>query len=414
MTAVVELPVWQPSPERIAASNITRFAQQVREKHGVANAENYHELWQWSVDHSEEFWPAVWDFCRVIGSRGQRVVENGDRMPGARWFPEARLNYAENLLRRRDESLAIVAWNETGPWASLTFAQLYDQTSRLSAALRAAGLEPGDRVAAMLPNLPEAIVAMLATAAIGATFSSCSPDFGVAGAVDRFGQIAPRVLLVPDGYTYAGKQFDTTTKATAILEQVPSIEICILVPYLDREARPPNIARWRSWQDMLAPPPSEIDFAQSPFDHPLYILFSSGTTGPPKCIVHGAGGTLIQHLKEHVLHTDLKPGDRLFYFTTLGWMMWNWLASALAAECTLVLFDGSPFHPRPQLLWDMADAEQVTAFGTSAKYLSALEKVGAKPRHTHSLASLRTILSTGSPLAPESFDYVYRDIKEDV
>jgi acetoacetyl-CoA synthetase len=407
-------PIWTPGPERIAAANLTRFASYVQDRFGVRGAHDYDALWRWSVEHREQFWPAVWDFCRVIGTRGERVVEHADSMPEARWFPDARLNFAENLLRRRDNAVAIVSWNETGPQASLTFAELYDRVARLASSLRRLGIAPGDRVAVMLPNVPEAVIGMLAAAAIGATFSSCSPDFGVSGVVDRFEQITPRVLLLADGYTYAGKQFPVLDKAEAIVKQIPSIETSILVPCLDRDARPPGGDRWRAWDDLLAVPADDLEFTKFPFDHPLYILFSSGTTGPPKCIIHGAGGTLLQHVKEHVLHTDLRTGDRLFYFTTLGWMMWNWLASALASECTVVLFDGSPFHPHPRVLWDLADAEQVTAFGTSAKYLSALEKAAVIPRQSHRLDSLRTILSTGSPLAPESVDYVYRHIKADV
>ena len=406
--------MWQPGPERIAAANITRITQFVRDKYGIT-ADDYDSLWRWSVDRRDDFWSAVWEFCGVVAShRGERVLVDGDRMPGAKWFPDARLNFAENLLRRRDNAEALVFWNELGRQATLTFAELYDQVARLAATLRDWGIQPGDRIAAFLPNMPQAIVVMLAAASVGATFSSCSPDFGVPGAVDRFGQIAPRVLFVCDGYLYGGKSFGTIDKATALLDQIPSIEVCVLIPYLDPSAQPPAGECWKTWSEALASPATEIVFEQLPFDYPLYILFSSGTTGVPKCIVHGAGGTLLQHLKEHVLHTDLRAGDRLFYFTTTGWMMWNWLVSGLASGCTLVLFDGSPMHPTESILWDLADAERVTAFGTSAKYISALEKAGAKPAQTHRLAALQTILSTGSPLAPESFDYVYRDIKADV
>ena len=386
----------------------------MHDRYGVV-IDGYDRQWRWSVDQRAEFWSAVWDFCDVISTaRGDRVLVDGDRMPGAKWFPDARLNFAENLLRRRDDGQAIVFWNETGRQQALSFQELYDQVARLAATLRSWGLQPGDRVAAFLPNMPEAIIVMLAAASVGATFSSCSPDFGVPGAVDRFGQIAPRVLFVCDGYLYGGKSFGTIEKAKAILEQIPSIESCVLIPYLDPEVALPSAERWKTWSEVLATSADEIEFAQLPFDHPLYILFSSGTTGVPKCIVHGAGGTLLQHLKEHVLHTDLRSNDRLYYFTTTGWMMWNWLVSGLATGCTLILFDGSPMHPTENILWDLADAEQVTAFGTSAKYLSALEKAGARPAQTHRLTALQAILSTGSPLAPESFDYVYRDIKADV
>ncbi|MBL8829304.1 MAG: acetoacetate--CoA ligase [Planctomycetaceae bacterium] len=407
-------PLWRPSEARIAAANLTRFTQFVNERYAVG-AGDYAALWQWSIAERERFWSAVWDFGQIKASeRGERVLVDGDRMPGARWFPEARLNFAENLLRRRDDAEAIVFWNESGRQSSLTYAELFEQTAHVSAALKQWGVQPGDRIAALLPNIPEAIVVMLAAASLGAIFSSCSPDFGVAGAVDRFGQIAPRVLFVADGYLYGGKSFSSLDKATAIRAAVPSIETCVLIPYLDRNATPPASPGWTSWHDVVATPARELTFAQLPFDHPLYILYSSGTTGVPKCIVHGAGGTLLQHVKEHVLHTDLRRDDRLFYFTTTGWMMWNWLVSALASEATVVLFDGSPFAPTERVLWDLAEQERVTVFGTSAKYLAALEKAGASPRETHRLDSLRAVLSTGSPLLPESFDYVYREIKADV
>lgn len=408
-TVVNDQPLWRPSPERIAAANITRFAEFVRQP------QDYESLWRWSVEQPENFWSAVWDFCGVKAAhKGSRVLIDGNRIPGASWFPDARLNYAENLLQRCDDAPAIIFWNERGRHSALSYRELYDQTARLAATLRAWGIQPGDRVAALLPNIPEAIIILLAAASLGATFSSCSPDFGVPGIVDRFGQISPRVLFVTDGYLYGGKTFSTVEKGTALLEQIPSIERAVLIPYLNAEVTEPNGEKWTSWHDALKSSTGEIEFTQLPFDHPLYILYSSGTTGVPKCIVHGQGGSLLQHLKEHVLHTDLKTGDSVFYFTTTGWMMWNWLVSALASQCTLLLFDGSPFAPNENHLWDMADAEQMTVFGTSAKYLSALQKAGACPKKTHRLDSLRAILSTGSPLLPESFDYVYRDIKSDV
>lgn len=406
--------LWEARPECIADMGITRFTRLVNEKFAV-RSNDYDSLWRWSVDHREEFWRAVWDFCGVIASvQGERVLVDGDRMPGAKWFPDARLNFAENLLRRRDDAPAIVFWNELGRQEHLSFAELYRQTARLTKWLRSQGIGQGDRVAALVPNLPQAVIVMLAAASLGATFSSCSPDFGVPGAVDRFKQIEPRVLFVADGYRYAGKLFATVGKGAEILAQIPSIETCVLIPYIDKDTIPPANDRWVTWTEAMSSETDEIEFSQLPFDHPLYIVFSSGTTGVPKCIVHGAGGTLLQHLKEHVLHTDLRHGDRLFYFTTTGWMMWNWLVSGLATCCTLVLYDGSPVHPSESILWDMAESEGVTAFGTSARYLAALEKARARPAQTHRLDSLRTVLSTGSPLAPESFDYVYRDIKSDV
>jgi acetoacetyl-CoA synthetase len=412
MTIVHKL--WAARPECIADMEITRFTRLVNEKYGVA-CNDYDSLWRWSVHRREEFWKAVWDFCGVIASvRGEQVLAYGDRMPGAKWFPDARLNFAENLLRRRDGAPAIVFWNELGRQEQMSFADLYAHTARLAPWLRSQGIGKGDRVAALLPNLPQAVIVMLAAASLGATFSTCSPDFGVPGAVDRFKQISPQIMFIADGYQYAGKLYRTISKGAEILAQIPSIETCVLIPYIDKEACPPEDKRWVKWADAMSESADGVEFSQLPFDHPLYIVFSSGTTGVPKCIVHGAGGTLLQHLKEHVLHTDLRNGDRLFYFTTTGWMMWNWLVSGLATGCTLVLYDGSPVHPSERILWDMAEAEGVTAFGTSARYLAALEKAGASPAKTHRLDSLRTVLSTGSPLAPESFEYVYRDIKSDI
>jgi len=409
-----DAPMWTPAEARIRQSQIMQFAEYVRQTHGV-EVRDYDTLWRWSVDEREKFWQAVWEFCGVIASQvGSRILVDGERLPGAKWFPEAQLNFAENLLRRRDDATAIVFWNETGRQRSLSFRELFAQTARLAATLKSWGIVPGDRVAAMLPNLAEAIIVMLACASIGATFSSCSPDFGETGAVDRFAQIEPKLMFVVDGYLYAGKTFSTVAKAQALLEKIPSITRCVLIPYVDSAATTPDDPRWTRWADAIENDANDIEFVQLSFDHPLYILYSSGTTGLPKCIVHGAGGTLLQHLKEHRLHTDLHRDDRIFYFTTTGWMMWNWLATALASECTLILFDGSPFHPNEMIAWDMAETERVNVFGTSAKYIAALEKCGAEPGNVHRLDSLRTILSTGSPLAPESFDYVYRDIKADV
>ena len=418
-----ESPSWQPTAERIAEANLTRFGRFVSERYGV-HATDYSALWQWSVQYPDEFWPAVWDFCGIIGQRGDRVLLDGDRMPGARWFPDARLNFAENLLRRRDDHTAIVFWNEAGRQTEISYSELYAATARLAAFLVELDVRAGDRVAALLPNMPETIVAMLATASLGAVFSSCSPDFGVAGAIDRFGQNEPRVLFAVDGYRYGGKQFPVIEKVAAVVQGVPSIEATIMIPYLDSAACPPSGSGWRTWsalqkprleQDSLDPSAGRTpEFLRLPFDHPLYILYSSGTTGPPKCIVHGAGGTLLQHVKEHVLHTDLKSDDRLFYFTTTGWMMWNWLVSGLASGCTLLLYDGSPMHTDGRILWDLAEAERMTIFGGSAKYFAAIEKADLRPAETHRLDSLRTVLSTGSPLAAESFDYVARHIGSDI
>jgi acetoacetyl-CoA synthetase len=406
--------LWEPSPERRAAANMTRFMADVSRRRGVA-LPDYSALYAWSLADKEAFWADVWDFCGVVGERGERILLDGDRMPGARWFPDARLNYAENLLRRRDDADALVFRAEDRVRSRLSHRELHAAVSRFAAALAARGVGRGDRVAGLVPNMPEAVIATLAAASIGAIWSSASPDFGVDGVLDRFGQIEPKVLVSVDGYFYNGRQIDIREKVAAIRERLASLDAVVIAPLL---AAAPDVGHIRDgvlWDDFVAAHPAgEIAFARLPFDHPLYIMFSSGTTGVPKCIVHGAGGTLLQHLKEHVLHTDVRPGDRVFYFTTCGWMMWNWLVSGLAAGATLLLYDGSPFIQRGRVLWELADTESMTHFGTSAKYLDAAKKIGVVPRKDFSLGALRAILSTGSPLSPEGFDYVYQCVKEDV
>ena len=407
--------LWQPSPDQIEQANLTRFRDFVNRKHGL-ELSDYAALYQWSVEQPEAFWCAIWEESAVIAeTRGETTLEDGDRMPGARWFPQARLNFAENLLRRRDDSDALVFRGEDKVQRRVSHQELYDQVSRVAQALKGAGIGEGDRVAAYLPNMPETIVAMLAASSLGAIWSSCSPDFGVNGVVDRFGQIEPKLLFAADGYYYNGKTHDSLEKIAEIRQRIPSIEQVVVIPYT-RETFPldgiegalPLAAFIQGFEAQ------EISFRQLPFDHPLYIMFSSGTTGVPKCIVHGAGGTLLQHLKEHRLHTDVKPGDRTFFFTTCGWMMWNWLVSGLAAEATLLLYDGSPFYPDGNTLFDYADAEKMTQFGTSAKFIDAINKAGLKPKQSHDLSSVRTLCSTGSPLVPEAFDFVYEHIKQDM
>ena len=419
MTANV--PLWQPSPERIAKANITAFARRAEDVAG-RRLPDYAALWKWSNDAREAFWRLLWDYAGVIGERGERTLLDDDRMPGARWFPDARLNYAENLLATRgadDAAEAIVFRGEDREQKRLSHGELRDLASRVAAALRATGIGKDDRVAAYVANIPEAIVAMLGTTSQGAIWSSCSPDFGVRGVLDRFTQIEPRVLVTVDGYWYNGKAIPVVDKLREIVAGLPTVERVVVVPYLERSGGP--MARFDGlrgavrWDDFLAPhAAAPIEFARLPFDHPVYILYSSGTTGVPKCIVHGAGGTLVQHLKEHLLHGDLRAADRLFYFTTCGWMMWNWLASALAARASLLLFDGSPFIDRGRALWDYAEDERMTHFGTSAKYIDAAKKLGVVPRKDYELPELRTLFSTGSPLAPESFDYIYQCVKDDL
>ena len=407
-------PLWTPAPQRIADSNLSAFTTFAAEHYGV-KAQNYAELHAWSCNDREQFWKAIWQFCDVIGSAGNTVLIDRDRMPGARWFPDARLNFAENLLRRRDNSTAIVFWGEEQLKSQVTWRELNDEVSRLAQALRAQGVKAGDRVAAYLPNLPGAVIGMLATASIGAVWSSCSPDFGVQGVLDRFGQIEPKVLLAVDGYFHVGKRIDVLPRVVEIAAHLPSLEKVVMVPYTRAKPLITGIPKAVDVHDFMAPySPRDVQFERLPFDHPLYILYSSGTTGVPKCIVHGAGGTLLQHLKEHQLHTDVKPGDRLFYYTTCGWMMWNWLVSGLASHATLILYDGSPFVRRGRILWDYAQEANITIFGTAAKYIDAIAKLGNQPAITHQLPQLKSLLSTGSPLAPESFDYVYRSIKQDL
>ncbi len=407
-------PIWRPSPERIQKANLTAFLAAVRARWRI-DLTDYPALYEWSIDQPGRFWQSVWEFCGVVASRAaDEVVVDFERMPGARWFPGARLNFAENLLRYRDDRRALVFWNETGFQRSLTYAELYGQVARVAAALRKMDVRPGDRVAGFVPNLSETVVAMLATASLGAIWSSCSPDFGPQGVLDRFGQIEPKVLFAADGYLYDGREFDSLERVRVVQRELPTVEHTIVIPYLDAKPNLDGLDGARLWPDLLRSHPAvEIAFEQLPFDHPQYILYSSGTTGSPKCIVHSAGGVLVQHLKELVLHCDLARDDALFFFTTCGWMMWNWLVSGLAVGCEVVLYDGSPLSPKSCILFDMAERERITVFGTSPRYLSAIAKAGLEPRVTHDLAALRTVLSTGAPLAEEGFDYVATKIKPD-
>ncbi|TLX56754.1 acetoacetate--CoA ligase [Stutzerimonas nosocomialis] len=412
----MQQPLWTPSPERVAATRMDAFRRFVSERYAL-DLPDYDALHAWSVAERAAFWQAIADFFEVrFAQPATSVLEEGPQMPSGRWFPGATLNFAEHLLRRRDERPALVAIAEDGTRETLTHAELAAHVAGLQRSLREAGVGVGDRVAAFMPNTWQTIVGMLACTSLGATWSSCSPDFGTQGVIDRFGQIEPKVLIACAGYRYAGKTLDLTAKLNEILQQLPSLQRLIVVPYARAETRVGDFrtdAQVALWSDVYTPG-GEPEFTPVPFDHPLYILYSSGTTGVPKCIVHGTGGVLLQHVKEHGLHTDLGEDDTLFYFTTCGWMMWNWLVSGLALGATLVLFDGSPFHPGASRLMDLIDAEGISLFGTSAKYLAALEKAGVKPRESHRLERLKGVLSTGSPLSHESFEYVYRDLKADV
>ena len=410
--------MWKPSPERVARANMTAFATRVAQGYGVQLPE-YKMLHAWSVANREAFWRELWEYAGIVGKRGARTLLDGDRMPGARWFPDAQLNFAENLLCRRapnDAGDAVVFWGEDKVKRRISHAELYAAVSRVAQALRAEGVKSGDRIAGYMPNMPEAIIAMLAVASLGAIWSSASPDFGVQGVLDRFGQIEPKVLFTVDGYWYNGKPQPILDKVADIAKRLPTLRRVVIAPYLSAAGgNLGGVQQAVAWESFVAAHlPGTITFDRFPFDHPLYILYSSGTTGVPKCIVHGAGGTLLQHAKEHRLHADVNAGDRLFYFTTCGWMMWNWLASGLASGAVLLLYDGSPFVDNGRILWDLTEAEGMTHFGTSAKYIDALKKEGLVPRKDYALGALRAMLSTGSPLAPEGFDYVYQCVKDDV
>ena len=399
--------IWRPDTERLKETAMYRFMKK-------RSFDAYDDLYQWSIDQSAEFWQALCDFCDVRFSKpaDEVLIQPGD-MTTAKWFRGSELNFAEHLLRHSGDRAAIVFRGENGARSELSFEELRQAVAGIAQALRSAGVVKGDRVAGFLPNCPEAIIAMLATTSIGAIWSSCSPDFGINGIVDRFGQIRPKVLFCADGYFYNGKRHDCLASVKGVLDVIDSIECTVIAAFSSQDFRIDDIRAGVRWQD-FARKDATLEFTQVEFDHPLYIMYSSGTTGIPKCIVHGVGGTLLQHLKEHVLHLDLGSGDRLFYFTTCGWMMWNWLVSGLASGATIILYDGSPFFDDGRVLWKMAEDEKLTVFGTSAKYISALEKAGVRPKDEFKLPDLRAILSTGSPLAPESFDYVYDAISADV
>lgn len=407
--------LWTPSNERIKDTNMYRFMNFINEKYNKKFSE-YKHLYEWSIENIPDFWASLWEFADIKASKQfDQVIDDLNKMPGAKWFSGARLNFAENLLHYRDDQIALIFKGEEQESTSITYAQLYDEVARIAKSLKEAGVQVGDRVVGFMPNMPETIIAMLAATSLGAAWSSCSPDFGIKGVLDRFGQIQPKVLFTTNGYSFKGKHIDSLERISNILKELPSIEKLVVVPYTEQHPDIKGIPNAILYKDFRSSESNlEIEFEQLPFNHPLYIMYSSGTTGLPKCMVQSAGGILIHHLKELMLHSDLKREDTIFYFTTCGWMMWNWLVSSLAVGATLVLFDGNPFHPVPGALWKMAQDEKVTIFGTSAGYLAALQNAGVKPGEEYDLTPLKALLSTGSPLSIESFEYVYREIKEDI
>ncbi len=407
--------LWKPSEDQIKNSNMYRFMNIVNEKY-KQNFNEFTLLYEWSIENIAKFWATMWEFADIIASKPyDQVIDDVTKMPGAKWFSGARLNFAENLLRYRDDRVALIFKGEGQESTRMTYAELYDEVARLAKALKDSGVETGDRVVGFMPNMPAAMIAMLAATSLGATWSSCSPDFGIKGVLDRFGQIKPKVLFTANGYWFKGKNLDSLERIGNIVKKLASIEKVVVVPYTEQDpdiSAVPNAVHYEAFKS----PQSnlEIEFEQLPFDHPLYIMYSSGTTGLPKCMVQSAGGILIHHLKELMLHTNLKREDTIFYFSTCGWMMWNWLTSSLAVGATLVLFDGNPFHPHPGALWEMAQDEKITVFGTSAGYIAALINAGVKPGETYDLTPLRAVLSTGSPLSIEGFEFIYNEVKADL
>jgi acetoacetyl-CoA synthetase len=407
--------LWQPSEQRIKASNIYRFMNLINEKYDQSLAD-YADLWEWSTENIPDFWASMWDLAGIKASQTYtEVVDDLTKMPGAKWFSGAKLNFAENLLRYRDDRVALIFKGEAQDSTKMTYAELYDEVARVARSLKEAGVQSGDRVAGFMPNMPQTIIAMLAATSLGASWSSCSPDFGIKGVLDRFGQIQPKVLFTANGYFFKEKKFDSLGRVADILKELPTTEKVVVVPYTEADPDISGIRKAVHYRDFKSSESNlEIEFQQLPFEHPLYIMYSSGTTGLPKCMVQSAGGILIHHMKELMLHTDLKREDTIFYFTTCGWMMWNWLTSSLAVGATLVLYDGFPFHPDAGALWKMAEDEKITIFGTSAGYIAALMNAGVKPGKTYDLAPLRSVLSTGSPLSVEGFEFIYREVKEDL
>jgi acetoacetyl-CoA synthetase len=407
--------LWTPSEERIKNTNLYRFMKIINETY-EQNFSEYEPLYQWSIENIPDFWACLWEFAKIKSSTPyDQVVDDVGKMPGAKWFSGARLNFAENLLRYKDDQTALIFKGEDRVDKRMTYAELYNEVASVARSLKQAGVRTGDRVVGFMPNMPETVIAMLAATSMGATWSSCSPDFGIKGVLDRFGQIKPKVLFTADGYFFKGKRLDSLERISSILKELPSVEKVVVVPFTVKDPDIGTVLHAVLYNDFKSPESGlAIEFEQLPFDHPLYIMYSSGTTGLPKCMVQSAGGILVHHLKELMLHADLKREDTIFYFTTCGWMMWNWLVSSLAVGATLVLYDGNPFHPDPGALWKMAQDEKITIFGTSAGYIAALQNTGVKPGKTFDLSPLKAVLSTGSPLSIEGFEYVYREVKADL
>ena len=403
--------LWQP--QEIEKTQLYQFSVYVHDKHGFDWGGDYERLWQWSVDYPELFWSSLWDWHGIIGDKGQRLLANADKMPGAQFFPDAQLNYAENMLQNADDSPAFIAYGEDGRCTRLTRHEVRSRALALAGWMQSKGIGKGDRVAAYLPNCETSLIAMLATASLGGIFSSCSPDFGLNGVADRFGQITPKLLIAVDGYSYNGKEIDRLSIVADLAQKLPSLKHVLIDGYKSASPEIGSIPKAELFADCLSHPPID-SYCRVGFNDPLYILYSSGTTGAPKCIVHSTGGTLIQHIKEHRLHSDISEKDNIFYFTTCGWMMWNWLVSGLMMQARVIVYEGNPFYPGPERLWQIAEAEKMTLFGTSAKYIDAVRKSGLKPAKEFNLSQLRLLCSTGSPLSSEGFCFVYQAIKDDI